>query len=252
MPVFHYPPLSDLVLTFDEEQRHAVWPQPDELAPDVLSRVPVLGDPLRHPGPVKLQRSDPALSPGHTSAAVEIERPDGKLGDVEHLAEGAGLHRVEEGVISEPRGEVEQGGVAGELVTKLCFADTLDHGDKVTATTSELHLLVKCWHSESAVRTSWESLIIVSCGFIMINGAVVAYHCRHSHFCITVVTNLDQSRQEPESEEDQADVENPLACLFSNKCHLSVRTSCHATCNELHVTRDTLSATSASVTVTDQ
>ena len=226
-----------------------MWPQPDELAPDVLARVPVLGDPLGHPGPVKLQRPDPVLSPGNASAAVEIECSDGKFGGVEHLAKGAGLHRIEEGVISEPRGEVEQSGVAGELVTKLCFADALDHRDKVTATTSELHLLVKCWHPESAVLASWESLISVSCGFIMINGAVVAYHC---HFCITVVTILVQSRQEPESEEDQADVENPLACLFSNKCHLSVRTSCHATCNELHVTRDTLSVTSASVTVTDQ
>ena len=193
-----------------------MWPQSDELAPDVLVRVPDLGDPLRHPGPVQLQRSDPVLSPGHTSAAVEVERPDGELGGVEDLAQGAGLNRVEECMIAESGGKVEQGSVAGELVTQLGFADTLDHGDKVTATTGELDLFVKSWHSESAMRTSWESQIIVSCGIILIN------RCRHRHFvfCIITVTNLDQCCQDPDNQEGQGDVKSPVECLFSS--HLRI------------------------------
>ena len=226
--------LIKLLLTFDQEQRHAVRPQPYELAPAVLPRGPGLGDPLRHPGPVELQRPHPVLGPRHTPAAVEVECPDGELGDVEDLAQGAGLHRVEECVIAVSRGEVEQGRVAGELVTQLSFADTLDHRDKVSTTAGELDLFVKSWHSESAVRTSWEPQIIVSGGIILIN------HCRHFVSCITV-TNLDQCCQEPDNQEGQGDVKSPVEFLFSSKSHL--RIPWHATCNELHVTRDTLCVT---------
>ena len=77
----------------------------------------------RHPRPVKLQEVEPVLSARNTAAAVEVKRPNAELLLLEHLADGLGLGGVEEGVVAVLHGEVEQGGVAGELVTKLSLTD---------------------------------------------------------------------------------------------------------------------------------
>ena len=72
-----------------------------------------------HPGPVQLQQVFPVLSPGHTATPVEVKCPDTQLLLLEYLADGFRLGGVEEGVVAVLQGKVEQGRVAGQLISKL-------------------------------------------------------------------------------------------------------------------------------------
>ena len=84
---------------------------------------PVLAGVLRqsdcHPGPVELQEVFPVLSSRHTATPVEIKSPDTQPLSLEHLTDGFGLSGVEEGVVAVLHYKVQQGRVAGQLVSQL-------------------------------------------------------------------------------------------------------------------------------------
>ena len=72
-----------------------------------------------HPGPVEVQEVAPVLGPGDTATPVEVKGPDTKPLRLEHLTDGLGLGGVQEGVVAVLHCKVQQGSVAGQLISQL-------------------------------------------------------------------------------------------------------------------------------------
>ena len=72
-----------------------------------------------HPGPVELQEVEPVLSPRDTATPVEIKCPDTQPLRLKDLTDGFGLGGVEEGVVAVLHCKVQQGRVAGQLISQL-------------------------------------------------------------------------------------------------------------------------------------
>ena len=105
------------MFTFNEKERDTVGPQSHQVVPGVLPRVVAQSE--GHPGPVEVQQVDPVLGPGDTATPVEVERPDAQPLRLEHLADGLGLAGVQEGVVAVLHCKVQQGSVAGQLISQL-------------------------------------------------------------------------------------------------------------------------------------
>ena len=72
-----------------------------------------------HPGPVELQEVHPVLSTRDTATPVKVKCPDTQPLLLEDLTDGFGLCGVEEGVVAVLHSKVQQGRVAGQLISQL-------------------------------------------------------------------------------------------------------------------------------------